>query len=447
MPRGNAFILFLVATTSLACYFQAPQSREARTLVEAMQLIQENYVKPVEKHRLFENAMKGLVGELDPYSQYIGAESYRRFQESLDQEFDGIGILVEGPPVVARLRVVRPLPDTPAHRAGVQDGDVILEIDGHDTEDMTAEDAVPLMRGKRGSEVHLLLERAGEEKPLEFSIRRDVIQTESVLGDTRGADGKWNFFLADHPQIGYIRVISFGERTAAELADALKFEPHPVSAVVLDLRDNPGGLLESAVTICDLFLDQGTIVRTQGRDGVLLRDFQATPGTILPASVPVVMLVNRFSASASEIVAGCLQDHERVTIVGQRTYGKGSVQNVIPLEGSQSALKLTTATYWRPSGHNIHRHARRYEEGDEEEWGVRPNDGLALTITEEDERKVVLARRQRDSKRADSAGHLQLEENTAPESVDAEGPDLPLKKAIELLDEKINQRAASPTPG
>lgn len=434
----------MTGVVSVACYLQAPHSREARTIVRAMNIIDDWYVQPVDKDQLFENAMKGMVQQLDPYSSFVARDQFQRFQETLDQEFGGIGILVDGPPRVAKMTVITPLIGTPAHQAGVQAGDLILTIDGKSTENLTTEDAVPLMRGPKGSPVRLTLVHPGSTTPVEVTILRDIIKTESVLGDTREPDGSWNYVLETHPHIGYIRLTSFGEHTTEELEKALDYSGHPVEALILDLRGNPGGLLETAVEACDMFLDEGRVVTTRGRDGQIVSDFTAQSGTRIRAQIPMVILVDRYSASASEILAACLQDHGRAVVAGERTWGKGSVQNVIELEAGKSALKLTTATYWRPSGKNIHRHKREYDAKDPDEWGVQPSPGLELRLADEQIKKVWEARRDRDVLHTtpppspiekDPAGNPSSE--GTPESPPQPPDDLQLKKAIDHLETQL----------
>ena len=395
MPPRNLLVILCALVISLACYAKAPHSREARTLVRAMNIISERYVEPVEKKDLFENAMNGMVQRLDQHSGYITPERYRELKASLEQEFGGIGIIVDGPPRSKRLKVVSPLVGTPAYEAGIRADDVILAIDGTSTEDMALEDAVPKMRGPEGSKVKLTILHVGEEDPVEIAVRRGTIQTDSVLGDTRRHDDSWNFVLESEPRIGYIRITSFGDRTLTELETAIKFNGRAVEAVILDLRGNAGGLLNAAVATCDMFLERGRIVSTRSR-GAATNIHDATAGTRVASDVPMVVMVDRLSASASEIVAACLKDHKRAVVCGQRTWGKGSVQNIIELEGGDSALKLTTATYWRPNGKNIHRATREYSERDEQDWGVRPTPGLEVILTDEQLRRLWEARRTRD---------------------------------------------------
>jgi len=431
MPLRNLLTIFLASIVSLACYVKADRNRYASALAQAMNVIDAHYLDEVSYCELYENAMQGMAKGLDPYSAYISPTEYLRFMEGLEQEFGGIGILVEVDQKTERLTVMSPLLDTPAYRAGIKAGDVILKIDGQDTTGMTLEDAVKLMRGEPGAPVRLTVRHVGEEEPIEVDITRDIIPIESVFGDRRGKDGTWDFLLEEDPRITYVRVTTFGENTVDELTEILK--DRKVEALVLDLRDNAGGLLAAAVVTCDLFIDDGVIVSTRERGGKMHRaPAKATSETIVDRDIPMVVLTNRFSASASEIVAACLQDQGRAKIVGQRTWGKGTVQNIIELEGRRAALKLTTASYWRPSGKNIH---RRKDASDEDDWGVRPDKGFNIVLTDEEADQVRKDRRKRDAFL--NGGR---ENGTAdPKEENADEPlyDPQLHKAIEYLDSQL----------
>lgn len=393
MPLRNLAVIFLAAVTSLVCYGKAQRNRDATRVAAAMRLVEDYYIEEVDSRTLYEGAMNGMVSSLDPYSSYIPPEDFTHFQETLDQEFGGIGIVVEIDPQSKQLTVMTPLVGTPAHRAGVIAGDVILKIDGQETLDLPMKDAVNLMRGKPGEPVTISLGRSGQSEPIEMTLIREIIPVESVLGDARRSDGSWNFLLPGQPRIAYLRLTTFGEHTVAEMTKALAEINGRADGFILDLRNNAGGLLSAAVDTCDMFLDRGVIVSTRGRGNVALDEFTATEGVLLDRNIPMVVLVNGYSASASEIVAACLQDHGRAVIVGQRSWGKGTVQNVIQLENGDAALKLTTAAYWRPSGRNIH---RRKDADESLEWGVKPNPGLEVKLTDEQLRKLMEARRARD---------------------------------------------------
>lgn len=394
MPLRNLVIVLLTAVVSIACYVNVQRNRYAAIVAETMQTVEKNYYEEVKPRALFEGAMNGMVQQLDPYSNFISPEEFRQFEESLEQEFGGIGIVVELNPKTNRLTVMSPLVGTPAHKAGLRSGDTILKINDTSTEEMQLKDSVTLMRGKAGTPVQLVILHAGDKEPTDYTIKRAIIPIDSVLGDRRKADGTWDFHLEQNRRIGYVRLITFGEHTVKELEKALAFPGEEVDGLILDLRDNAGGLLTSAVGTCDMFLDEGRIVSTRGRGGVIKATYDAGPGEpAFDKQIPMVVLVNGFSASASEIVAACLQDHHRAVIIGQRTWGKGTVQNVIRLEGGKSAVKLTTASYWRPSEKNIHRSKEAKEEDD---WGVRPDTGFDVVLTDADARKAAKLRRERD---------------------------------------------------
>jgi len=429
MPLRNSITILIAAVVSLICYEKAWRNRYLSTISHAMEVIEENYVEEVETRELFENAMRGMVTGLDEYSDYINPEYFEQFQQSIDQEFVGIGIVVEGPPQADALRVVSPVYDSPAYRAGMRAGDTILEIDGKSTEGMPLTQAIQRIKGPPKSTVRLVIRHEGEEETKTVDVTRDVIRTESVLGDTLLENGQWNYFLEEEPRIGFVRITTFGEFTASELRKVLPFEDHSIDALILDLRGNVGGLLDAAVETCDMVIDEGLIVKTRGRSG---RDqdvyFAAPQNTVFHRSIPIVVMVDRYSASASEIVAACLKDHDRAVVVGERTWGKGTVQNVIPLEGGNSALKLTTASYWRPSGKNIHRRRKATEEDD---WGVRPSEELEVTLTEQEYRELYQQRREEDILR-----------DKKPDGTDQEGRpetvvDPQLERALEYLRDKL----------
>lgn len=394
MPRRNLLLILLVAAASLLCHRQADQNQYTATLGEAISLIHHRYVEDVPPRELYENAMKGLAEGLDPYSAYIKPAEYRRLMEDLVQEFGGIGVAVELNPDTKRLTVMAPLVNTPASRAGMKAGDVILKIDGRDTLHMALKDTVDLIQGKPGSIVRLTVLHAGEDEPVELTLERAIIQLESVYGETRLPNGQWSYTLPEHPRITYVRILTFGEKTVEELTKVLQTQP--VEALLIDLRDDAGGLFSAAVGMCEMFVPEGEIVSTRGRNGQVLRTYTASGKTVIDPRVPMAVLVNRYSASASEVVAACLQDHGRAKIIGQRTWGKGTVQNIFNLEGGKAALKLTTAGYWRPSGKNIHR--LRGVKADAV-WGVTPDPGFEVVLTDKEANQVRKQRHQRDAGR------------------------------------------------
>jgi carboxyl-terminal processing protease len=394
MPRQNLLILLAVAAVSFVCYQRAARNRYAQSLTKAMNIVTENYIDEVEPRVLFEGAIDGMIGQLDPYSAYTSPKEFALFQQTMDGEFAGIGILVDVDPASQRLMVLDALVGKPAYLKGIRAGDILVEIDGRDTKGLRAGEAVSEIRGQPGSKVKLLVQHAGQAEPMPCEIERASIPLESVLGDGRADDGSWRFRLANRPEIGYIRIVNFGERTGEEFRDAVRtFRQEPIDGMIIDLRYNAGGLLTGATEICDSLLDEGLIVTTLGRNNVLMERYEAKRGTDLPPALPIVVLVDRLSASASEIVAACLQDHRRAAIVGQRTWGKGTVQNVVLLEGGRSAIRLTVGSYHRPSGQEIH----KWKDAKESDpWGVRPDPGLDVLMTNHENELVVAARRKRD---------------------------------------------------
>ncbi len=270
---------------------------------------------------------------------------------------------------------------------------------------MLLTDAVKMIKGAPKSTVQMVIQHANSDETISVEVVRDVIRTKSVLGDTLLENGQWNYFLEESPRIGYIRITTFGEFSASELEEVLPRTDRDLDALILDLRGNVGGLLTAAVATCDMFIDEGLIVRIKGRNGSHQEYFASPENTIFRRQdLPIVVLVDRYSASASEIVAACLKDHKRTVVAGERTWGKGTVQNVIPLEQDTSALKLTTATYWRPNGKNIHRRRKATEQDD---WGVQPSKGLEVKLTEEQYQALYEQRRNEDVLReSDEAGNL-----------------------------------------
>ena len=315
--------------------------QELRAFAEIFGRIKKDYVEDVDDIDLLESAIDGMLSGLDPHSTYLNAEEFKDLQEGTSGEFGGLGIEVgieDG-----FIKVIAPIDNTPAQRAGVKAGDMIIRLDGKPVKGMGLEEAVGLMRGKPGTSIILTIVREAEEKPIKVSIKRAVIKTVSVK--SRMLEEGY----------GYIRLSHFQTRTTEEMLkqiSRLKSESATsLNGLVLDLRNNPGGVLNGAISVSDAFLSEGLIVYTKGKEETSRLDFKAEPDDILEGA-PIVVLVNGGSASASEIVAGALQDHNRAVIMGGQTFGKGSVQTIIPVNGD-SAVKLTTARYFTPSGRSI----------------------------------------------------------------------------------------------
>ncbi|NOX76772.1 MAG: S41 family peptidase [Gammaproteobacteria bacterium] len=315
---------------------------ELSAFTEVFASIKKDYVEEVSDKTLLENAIRGMLSGLDPHSSYLDEDSYKELREGTTGEFGGLGIEV-GLSEDGFVRVITPIDDTPAQRAGVKAGDLVIRLDEKPVKGLTLHQAVKIMRGKVGEEIVLTILREGEQKPLKITIKRDIIKVKSVRQRDLG-DG-----------FGYVRISQFQSRTGENLTDAIKKltdeNGGKLKGLVLDLRNNPGGVLNAAVDVSDAFIDDGLIVYTEGRIANSRMKFSATPQRLIDGA-PLVVLVNGGSASASEIVAGALQDHKRALILGTRTFGKGSVQTILPLN-RKSALKLTTARYFTPSGRSI----------------------------------------------------------------------------------------------
>lgn len=343
----SAFAISLVASTALA----QPQPKtlplgtnehtyELLNLFgDVFERVKTDYVEEVEDDKLVESAINGMLSSLDPHSSYLSEKSFQEMQVQTKGEFGGLGIEVTMENGL--VKVVSPIDDTPAYRAGVKSGDYISNIDDEPVLGMTLSEAVEKMRGRVGTDITLTVLRESAPEPLNFTITRDLIKIKSVRSHMEG-------------DIAYVRITSFSERTSADLEAAvtkLKKEVPQIKGVVLDLRNNPGGLLDQAIAVSDDFLDHGEVVSTRERDPNNTKRYAATPGEVLPG-VPVVVLINNGSASASEIVAGALQDHKRAILMGTKSFGKGSVQTVIPLK-DHGAMRLTTSRYYTPSGRSI----------------------------------------------------------------------------------------------
>ena len=315
---------------------------DIRLFTDIYARIKKDYVEEVGDQALLEGAIRGMLSSLDPHSSYLSQEEFKELQIGTTGEFGGLGIEVGMEN--GFVRVISPIEDTPADKAGVQAGDIIIKLDETQVKGLTLNDAVKLMRGKRGSKILLTIVREGEAKPLEITVVRDVIRVKSVRSRIL------------EPGYGYIRISSFQSKTTRNVIAAveklLSKESQNLKGLVLDLRNNPGGVLTGAVGVSDIFLEDGElIVFTKGRVQDAELNYSASTNDSVDG-IPIIVLINEGSASASEIVAGALQDHKRAVIMGQKSFGKGSVQTILPLK-EDAALKLTTARYYTPSGKSI----------------------------------------------------------------------------------------------
>jgi len=380
---------------------------------QVMDAVRRTYVEEVDDEKLIEGALAGMLSNLDPHSTYLNKEMFAQMQADTSGEFGGLGIEIVA--AEGGIRVVAPIEDTPAYRAGIQAGDLIIKIEDQLAKDMSLAEAVKMMRGKPGTSIHLTVFRETEVQPLEVKIVRAVIKVKSVKSD----------LLA--PGYAYLRVTQFQERTSEQLKKQLtelrKQSKGGLYGAVLDLRNNPGGLLDQAVEVSDLFLNKGGIVSTKSRVGRNM-SYEAEKGDLL-GGLPLVVLINNGSASASEIVSGALQDNKRAVLMGTKSFGKGSVQRIIPL-GDGTAFKLTTALYYTPSGRSI------------QATGIEPDIEVeqAIIKVEEQDKRITISER-------DLKGHLQNGNGKKAKKTTAEGVserikerlarDLQLRRALDLL--------------
>ncbi len=403
---------------------------ELRTFTAVLDAVKQDYVEPVKDKELLENAIRGLLGNLDPHSAFLDAEAFQDLQIGTSGEFGGLGIELSQKD--GFLRVIAPIDDTPAQRAGIRAGDMIIRLDNASVKGMSLTDAIQKMRGKPNTAITLTIVREGVRKPLNIKLIREVIQVRSV-----------NSRLLE-PGFGYVRISQFQAKTAPNLRQSLqdieKQNKGPLRGMVLDLRNNPGGVLNGAVDVVDEFLEEGDIVQTKGRSNGSDQSFKATPGDVLKGA-PIVVLVNGGSASASEIVAGALQDHQRALILGERTFGKGSVQTILPLSNG-TAVKLTTARYYTPNGRSIQ------AEGIEPDIKLRPlkvaggGDGANTDTVKEADLTGHLRNDSQQSVDSPPTGDPPpdtLPDNPLPDDEGVSGPgapppsDYPLYEALNLL--------------
>jgi carboxyl-terminal processing protease len=437
MSHRNLLLLLGALVVSYACYVRAEQNPYARYVAGAFSTIDRWALDNVPDDELFDAAMHGMVDVLhkygDEHSEFIDSNRQDAFNEDYQQEFGGVGLrlwLLGEPPLPTVIGL--PEPGTPAAAANIRIADRLMAVDDKPTAGLTLEEVTAMVRGLKGTPVKLTLARVGEEKPRDVTVERAVITVESVLGDLRGPDGRWNFLISEEPRIGYARITKFGDKTASELAGVLAQladGKHMLEGLIIDVRDDPGGTLDGAVDICDLFLKAGqTIVTTRGRDKTVLEPHMST-GSGDP-DLPLAVLVDRNSASASEILAACLQDHKRAVVVGERSYGKGTVQRLMRIESGRSMLKLTVATYWRPSGKNIHRMKGDPPDG---EWGVTPEPELTIEMDDKENAAWRHYRARRDLVGEDLDSELATALDAIAIDIPPDFVDRPLQAAIEYL--------------
>jgi carboxyl-terminal processing protease len=400
-------ILLLNGSTGQVTAGTGDVYKNIEILTEVLRQIEKNYVEPQDPQKLIYGAIKGMVQSLDPHSSFMTKEEHQELLIETKGTFSGVGIEITIRDNI--LTVVSPIEGTPAYEAGIQAGDKIIKIDDKPTNEMGLTDAVKLIRGKKGTQVKLTIMREGEEKPLDFTLTRDMIPIKSVR----------SYLLK--PTIGYIRVSNFQSKTIDELDEALeKIEAdRQLEGLILDLRNNPGGLLSQAIEVADQFLDSGLIVSTKGRNAS--QDMQVSAHeTGKERKYPIIVLVNGGSASAAEIVAGALQDNKRALVLGTRTFGKGSVQTILSLSDG-SGLRLTTARYYTPSGRSI------------QLSGIVPDIELAFSPPAEDKKEE----KPRFIREEDLQHHMGNEE--VEKENEAKEEETETEKKVKMLIERDNQ--------
>ena len=396
--------------------------RQLNLFGDVFERVRADYVEKPDDSKLIESAINGMLAGLDPHSSYMDPKSFRDMQVQTRGEFGGLGIEVTMEDGL--VKVVTPIDDTPAAKAGVMANDVITHLDDEQVQGLTLNQAVEKMRGPVNTKIRLKIMRKGADKPIEVSITRDIIRVRSVRMRIEGDD------------IGFVRISQFNEQTSEGVKKAIsdittQITKDKLKGYVLDLRNNPGGLLDQAISVSDAFLDKGEIVSTRGRNAEETQRFNARAGD-LTKNKPIIVLINGGSASASEIVAGALQDHKRATVIGTRSFGKGSVQTIIPLGSGNGALRLTTARYFTPSGRSI------------QAKGISPDIEVLQEIPEE------LKARTDTRGEASLRGHLKAEgdEATGSQSYIPPDPkdDKALHTALDLIRGVQKNSAYPPNP-
>jgi len=388
---------------------------------DVFERVRADYVEKPDDSKLVETAINGMLAGLDPHSSFMDAKSFRDMQVQTRGEFGGLGIEVTMEDGL--VKVVAPIDDTPAAKAGIMANDIITHLEDEPVQGLTLNQAVEKMRGPVNTKIRLKIMRKGQDKPVEVSITRDVIRVRAVRSRTEGDD------------VGYIRITQFNEQTTDNLKKAIadfeaQIPANKLKGYIVDMRNNPGGLLDQAISVSDVFLEKGEIVSTRGRNAEETQRFNSRAGD-LTKSKPIIVLINGGSASASEIVAGALQDHKRATVLGTRSFGKGSVQTIIPLGAGNGALRLTTARYYTPSGKSI------------QAKGISPDIEVLQDVPEELKARA-------DSKGESSLrGHLKAdgEEQTGSQSYIPPDPkdDKALKMANDLLRGVVTNSAFPPS--
>jgi carboxyl-terminal processing protease len=393
-----------------------------RTLVDIHRQVSANYVEPVEEPKLREAAIDGMLSELDPFSVYVPPSKQEDFDRMLENSFRGVGIQLDQRPEGGPVEVVTPIDGSPAFKAGVQAGDIITKVNGESIEGLRLPEVIKKIAGKVGTEVRLTVKHlTGEE--VELKMTREEIVVPTVKGYSRKPDNTWDFYCCDDPKIAYLRITQFTSETFDNLKPTLeKLIAEGMRGLILDVRFNPGGRLDQAIDIVDLFVDHGVILSTKGRTRPEQKVMAKSEGTL--PYFPMIVLVNEHSASASEIVAGSLMDNKRALVIGQRTYGKGSVQELIPLDNKGGELKLTVAYYYLPSGRLVHK------KKDATDWGVQPQ--IVVPMDPQQEQAAMRQRYEQEIFRKPVVKST-TRSATAPATTQAGVIDQQLQRAIDTM--------------
>ncbi|MEC7566172.1 MAG: S41 family peptidase [Planctomycetota bacterium] len=454
MPKRNVLIITVVLLLCLICYSKIPHNQYVRVYQRAAAMLDARYVEEIDQQQLFQGAMNGMMATLDEHSVYMAPLEYQGLDEVLNQEFGGLGIYIERIEDTNEIRIVTPALNSPALKVGIQAGDVIVQIDGRRSADLTVAESQKMMKGPPGEMVNLMIRRTGEDALVPFSVTRELVQLLSVLGYDRKEDGHWKYRLPQENQgMVYLQSTDFAAHSAEEIASILKEEKaaNGYRGIILDLRGNGGGLLSTAVALCDLFIDQQKIVDVRFRNSQQNKSFFGTVEATLDATTPMVVLIDRLSASASEIAAACLQDSGRAVVIGERSYGKGSVQDVEVLEAGDEdhAIKFTIAHFLRPNGKNIHRRKPLDQANPEDAWGVKPTQGYEVILNDEELEAYQQDKLRRFIIHPRESPSISEQQDQAPTTVEFgnENPppylDPQLRKAVEYL----KQRNFSPNAG
>jgi carboxyl-terminal processing protease len=404
------------------------ENQMPQVLDEIVRQIERNYILEVDRGELMETAIRAIVGKLDARGgflrtndmEFLGADEMKNFDELLEQKLAGVGAVLNA--IGGEVVVQTPLPGSPAFEGGLRAGDRIATINGTALPPNNLATAVQLLRGPAGTAVTLGVKRAGSENLHEIELIRNTIRLPSVSGHRRQPDQTWDFMLDDQKKIGHIRLAYIGKQSAEEMRATLdNLEARGMRALILDLRYNPGGLLDGAVAISDLFVEAGRIVTVKGRDGETVYEAKSE-GTL--TGFPMALLVNQRTASAAEIVAACLQDHQRAVVLGERTFGQGLVRSLFQLKSGVGAVKLPVAAYYRPSGKSMNRYP---DSKDSDDWGVSPDAGYEVALTYEELDQYARDRATRDV----------LNNETLP---NAEFHDRQLQKALEWIQAQLGNK-------